>query len=72
MLKSEVREWVKYLVCERNSFKVVFANEITETVEYKGYCWIMDNKAYSNEELVTKMVKYQNNEKKFIIKFEEV
>ena len=72
MLKREVREMVKYLVGERNSFKVVFANGVEETVEYKGYCWILNGKAYSDEELVEKMVRFQNNEKKFIVKFEEV
>ena len=72
MLKKEVREMVKYLVGERKSFKVVFANDVVEVVEYKGYCWVMNGKAYSDEELVEKMVRFQNNEKKFIIKFEEV
>lgn len=72
MLKREVREMVKYLISERKSFKVVFANDAVEVVEYKGYCWVMSNKAYSDEELVEKMVRFQNNEKKFIIKFEEV
>ena len=72
MLKREVREMVKYLVGERNSFKVVFANGVEETVEYKGYCWILNGKAYSDEELVEKMVRFQNNEKKFIVKFEEI
>lgn len=72
MLKREVREMVKYLVGERNSFKVVFANGVEETVEYKGYCWILNGKAYTDEELVEKMVRFQNNEKKFIVKFEEV
>jgi hypothetical protein len=38
MLKKEVREMVKYLVEERKSFKVVFANDMVEVVEYKGYC----------------------------------
>ena len=72
MLKKEVREMVKYLIGERKSFKVVFANNTVEIVEYKGYCWVMGNKAYNDEELVAKMVRFQNNEKKFIIKFEEV
>ena len=72
MLKREVREMVKYLISERKSFKVVFANDVVEVVEYKGYCWVMNGKAYSDEELVEKMVRFQNNEKKFIIKFEEV
>ena len=72
MLKKEVRQWVKYLIGERKSFKVVFANNTVEIVEYKGYCWVMGNKAYNDEELVEKMVRFQNNEKKFIIKFEEI
>lgn len=72
MLKKEVREMVKYLISERKSFKVVFANDTVEVVEYRGYCWVLNGKAYSNEELVEKMVRYQNNEKKFIIKFEEI
>ena len=72
MLKREVKEMVKYLLGEKESFKVVFANGIEETIEYKGYCWILNNKAYSDEELIEKMVRYQNNEKKFIIKFEEI
>lgn len=72
MLKKEVREMVKYLISERKSFKVVFANDTVEIVEYKGYCWVMENKAYNDEELVAKMVRFQNNEKKFILKFEEI
>lgn len=72
MLKKEVREMVKYLISERKSFKVVFANDAVEVVEYKGYCWVMNGKAYSDEELVEKMVRFQNNEKKFIIKFEDI
>ena len=72
MLKREVREMVKYLISERKSFKVVFANGVIEVVEYKGYCWVMNNKAYSDEELVEKMVRFQNNEKKFILSFEEI
>ena len=72
MLKREVREMVKYLISERKSFKVVFANDVVEVVEYRGYCWVMNGKAYSDEELVEKMVRFQNNEKKFIIKFEEI
>lgn len=72
MLKREVREMVKYLIGERKSFKVVFANDVVEVVEYKGYCWVMNGKAYSDEELVEKMVRFQNNGKKFIIKFEEI
>lgn len=72
MIKNEVRQWVKYLIGERNCFKVTFANGVTETVEYKGYCWILNGKAYSDEELIEKMVRYQNNEKKYIVKFEEI
>lgn len=72
MLKREVREMVKYLISERKSFKVVFANDVVEVVKYRGYCWVMNGKAYSDEELVEKMVRFQNNEKKFIIKFEEI
>ena len=72
MLKREVREMVKYLVGERKSFKVVFANDQVEVVEYRGYCWVIGNKGYSNEELIEKMVRYQNNERKFIIKFEVI
>lgn len=72
MLRKEVREMVKYLISERKSFKVVFANDMVEVVEYKGYCWVMNGKAYSDDELVEKMVRFQNNEKKFIIKFEEI
>lgn len=72
MLKREVREMVKYLIEEGKSFKVVFANDTVEVVEYRGYCWVLNGKAYSNEELVEKMVRFQNNEKKFIIKFEEI
>lgn len=72
MLKNDVKQWVKYLIGERNCFKVTFANGVTETVEYKGYCWILNGKAYSDEELIEKMVRYQNNEKKYIVKFEEI
>lgn len=72
MLKREVREMVKYLIGERKSFKVVFANDTVEVVEYRGYCWVIGAKAYSDEELVEKMVRFQNNERKFILKFEEV
>lgn len=71
MLKSEVREWVKYLIGERKSFKVFFANSDIEEVEYKGYCWVIGNKAYSDEELIKKMVRFQNNETKFIMRFIE-
>ena len=72
MLKREVREMVKYLIGERKSFKVVFANGEVVTVEYRGYCWVIGTKGYSDEELVEKMVRFQNNERKFILKFEEV
>lgn len=72
MLKREVREMVKYLISERKSFKVVFANGQVEVVGYIGYCWVIGSKPYSDEELVEKMVRFQNNEKKFIIKFEEI
>lgn len=72
MLKKEVREWVKYLVGERKSFKVVFANDKVEIVEYKGYCWVLSGKAYSGSELIEKMVRFQQNAKKFIIKFEMI
>lgn len=72
MLKREVREMVKYLINERKSFKVVFANNEEATVEYKGFCWVVNGKAFSDSELVEKMVRFQNNEKKFIVKFEEI
>ena len=72
MLKKEVREMVKYLISERKSFKVVFANNEEAIVEYKGFCWIVNGKAFSDSELVEKMVRFQNNEKKFIISFSEV
>lgn len=72
MLKKEVREWVKYLVSQRKSFKVVFANGVVKVVEYRGYCWVIDNKGYNDNELVEKMVRFQNNEKKFIIRFEAI
>lgn len=72
MLKREVREMVKFLIGERKSFKVIFANGQVEVVEYKGYCWVLSGKAYSDEELVEKCVRFQNNEKKFILSFAEV
>ena len=72
MLKREVREMVKYLISERKSFKVIFANGQVEVVENRGYCLVLNGKAYSNEELVEKMVRFQNNEKKFILSFEEI
>ena len=56
MLKREVREMVEYLINERKSFKVVFANNEETTVEYKGFCWIVNSKAFSDSELVEKMV----------------
>ena len=70
MIKREVREMVKYLIGERKSFKVVFANDTVEIVEYKGFCWVLGGKAFNDKELIEKMVRYQNNERKFIIKFE--
>ena len=72
MLRKEVREWVKYLISERKSFKVIFANGQVEVVEYRGYCWVIGMKGYSDDELVEKMVRFQNNEKKFIIRFEAI
>ena len=72
MLKREVRQWVKYLVGERKSFKVIFANDQVEVVGYIGHCWVIGSKPYSDEELVEKMVRFQKNEKKFIISFETI
>ena len=72
MLKKQVREWIKYMIEERKSFKVMFATGVTEVVEYKGFCWILGGKSFSDEELVEKMVRFQNNEKKFIISFETI
>ena len=72
MLKRDVREMVSYLVGERKSFKVTFANGKTEVVEYRGYCWVLGNKGYSDKELVEKMVRFQNNVSKFIIRLEVI
>ena len=72
MLKKQVREWVKYMIEERKSFKAMFATGVTEVVEYKGFCWVIGGKAFSDKELIEKMVRYQNNERKFIIKFEVI
>ena len=72
MLKRDVREMVSYLVGERKSFKVTFANGKTEVVEYRGYCWVLGNKGYTNKELVEKMVRFQNNVSKFIIRLEVI
>ena len=72
MLKRDVREMVNYLVGERKSFKVTFANGKVEVVEYRGYCWVLGNKGYTDEELVGKMVRFQNNVTKFIIKLEVI
>ena len=72
MLKRDVREMVSYLVGESKSFKVTFANGKTEVVEYRGYCWVLGNKGYTNKELVEKMVRFQNNVSKFIIRLEVI
>ena len=72
MLKRDVKEMVNYLIGERKSFKVTFANGKTEVVEYRGYCWVLVNKGYSNEELIKKMVKFQDNVSKFIIRLEVI
>ena len=72
MLKRDVKEMVNYLIGERKSFKVTFANGKTEIVEYRGYCWVLGNKGYSDNELVEKMVRFQNNVSKFIIKLEVI
>ena len=72
MLKRDVREMVSYLVGERKSFKVTFANGKTEVVEYRGYCWVLGNKGYTDKELVEKMVRFQNNVSKFIIRLEVI
>ena len=72
MLKRDVREMVSYLISERKSFKVVFANDKVEVVEYRGYCWVLGNKGYSDEDLVKKMVKFQDNVSKFIIRLEVI
>lgn len=72
MLKRDVREMVSYLVGERKSFKVTFANGKVEVVEYRGYCWVLGNKGYTDKELVEKMVRFQNNVSKFIIRLEVI
>ena len=72
MLKRDVREMVSYLVGERKSFKVTFANGKVEVVEYRGYCWVLGNKGYTDEELVKKMVRFQDNVSKFIIRLEVI
>lgn len=72
MLKRDVREMVNYLVGERKSFKVTFANGKIEVVEYRGYCWVLGNKGYTDKELVEKMVRFQNNVSKFIIRLEVI
>ena len=72
MLKRDVREMVSYLVGESKSFKVTFANGKVEVVEYRGYCWVLGNKGYTDKELVEKMVRFQNNVSKFIIRLEVI
>lgn len=72
MLKRDVREMVEYLISERKSFKVTFANGKVEVVEYRGYCWVLGNKGYSDEDLVKKMVRFQDNVTKFIIRLEVI
>ena len=72
MLKRDVRDMVSYLVGEKKSFKVTFANGKVEVVEYRGYCWVLANKGYSDEDLVKKMVKFQDNVSKFIIRLEVI
>ena len=72
MLKKQVREWVKYMIEERKSFKVMFATGVSEVVEYKGFFWVLGGIAFSGKELLEKMVRYQNKERKFIIKFEVI
>ena len=72
MLKRDVKEMVNYLVGERKSFKVTFANGKEEVVEYRGYCWVLGNKGYTDKELVEKMVRFQNNVSKFIIRLEVI
>ena len=72
MLKRDVREMVSYLVGEKKSFKVTFANGKVEVVEYRGYCWVLGNKGYTDEDLVKKMVKFQDNVSKFIIRLEVI
>ena len=72
MLKRDVKEMVNYLIGERKSFKVIFANGKVEVVEYRGYCWVLGNKGYTDEELVKKMIRFQNNVSKFIIRLEVI
>lgn len=72
MLKRDVREMVNYLIGERKSFKVTFANGKVEVAEYRGYCWVLGNKGYTDKELVEKMVRFQNNVSKFIIRLEVI
>ena len=72
MLKRDVREMVSYLVGEKKSFKVTFANGKVEVVEYRGYCWVLGNKGYTDEDLVKKMIKFQDNVSKFIIRLEVI
>ena len=72
MLKRDVREMVSYLVGEKKSFKVTFANGKVEVVEYRGYCWVLGSKGYSDEDLFKKMVKFQDNYSKFIIRLEVI
>lgn len=72
MLKRDVREMVEYLISERKSFKVTFANGKVEVIEYRGYCWVLGNKGYSDKDLVKKMVRFQDNVSKFIIRLEVI
>ena len=72
MLKRDVKEMVEYLISERKSFKVTFANGKVEVVEYRGYCWVLGNKGYSDKDLVKKMVRFQDNVSKFIIRLEVI
>ena len=72
MLKRDVKEMVEYLISERKSFKVTFANGKVEVIEYRGYCWVLGNKGYSDKELVKKMVRFQDNVSKFIIRLEVI
>ena len=72
MLKRDVKEMVNYLIGERKSFKVTFANGKVEVVEYRGYCWVLGNKGYTDEELVKKMIRFQDNVSKFIIRLEVI
>ena len=72
MLKRDVKEMVEYLISERKSFKVTFANGKVEVVEYRAYCWVLGNKGYSDDDLVKKMVRFQDNVSKFIIRLEVI